>query len=63
MMECLLTTKEAALLLGKSEAWLCQQRHERRGIPFVKFPTGQIKYLYSDLLAVIEKANQGGGDV
>lgn len=55
MMEVLLTAKEAALLLNKSERTLRQDRHEMRGLPYVKLDTGAVKYLYSDVLAELQR--------
>ena len=62
MIEALLTAKEAADLLGKSERTLRQDRHAMRGLPYVKLDTGAIKYLFSDVLEEIrnQKNNKRG---
>ena len=53
-MENLLTTKEAAELLGKHYAVLADWRHQGRGPKFIRMGGRSIRYRPSDLLEWIE---------
>ena len=54
-MEHLLTTKEAAELLGKHHAVLADLRHQGRGPKFIRMGGRSIRYRPSDLLAWLEE--------
>jgi len=48
-----LTEKEVAALTGRAVQTLRNDRHKRRGFPYVKFGSS-IRYLLSDVLKVME---------
>ncbi len=50
----LLTTKQAAQILGVSIAFLERDRWEGARVPFVKIGSRAVRYRHSDLLAYIE---------
>ena len=52
--ERLLTTKEAAVILGVSVAFLERDRWAGARVPFMQVGSRAIRYRYSDLLAYIE---------
>lgn len=52
--EKLLTSKEAAPILGVSVAFLERDRWAGARIPFIKIGSRAVRYRYSDLLAYIE---------
>ena len=54
MHNLLLTTKQAAQILGVSIAFLERDRWAGARVPFVKIGSRAIRYRYSDLLAYIE---------
>ena len=54
MHDLLLTTKQAAQILGVSTAFLERDRWAGARVPFVKIGTRAVRYRYSDLLAYIE---------
>jgi len=54
MQNLLLTTKQAAQILGVSTAFLERDRWAGARVPFVKIGTRAVRYRYSDLLAYIE---------
>lgn len=49
----LLTMKEAAHILRLSRQSLCRQRRLKTGPPYIKLPTGAIRYSREELLAWI----------
>lgn len=54
MQENLLTTKEAATILGVSVAFLERDRWAGARVPFIKIGSRAVRYRLSDLLAYIE---------
>ena len=54
MQNPLLTTKQAAQILGVSIAFLERDRWAGARVPFVKIGSRAVRYRYSDLLAYIE---------
>jgi len=54
MQNPLLTTKQAAQILGISIAFLERDRWAGARVPFVKIGSRAVRYRYSDLLAYIE---------
>ncbi len=54
MNEQLLTTKQAAPILGVSVAFLERDRWAGARVPFIKIGSRAVRYRYSDLLAYIE---------
>lgn len=56
----LLTTKEAARLLGVSEAFLERDRWLGARIPFVRVGRRAIRYRHSDLDAYVQSSTSGG---
>ncbi|MCP5246830.1 MAG: helix-turn-helix domain-containing protein [Burkholderiales bacterium] len=50
----LLTTKEAAQILGVSVAFLERDRWAGARVPFIKVGSRAVRYRYSDLLAYID---------
>jgi predicted DNA-binding transcriptional regulator AlpA len=54
MQNQLLTTKQAAQILGVSTAFLERDRWAGARVPFVKIGSRAIRYRHSDLLAYIE---------
>ena len=54
MQNPLLTTKQAAQILGVSIAFLERDRWAGARVPFVKIDSRAVRYRYSDLLAYIE---------
>jgi len=54
MQDKLLTTKEAAPLLGVSVAFLERDRWAGARVPFIKIGSRAVRYRHSDLLAYIE---------
>ncbi|MCE7914887.1 MAG: DNA-binding protein [Nitrosomonas sp. PRO4] len=54
MQNSLLTTKQAAQILGVSIAFLERDRWAGARVPFVKIGSRAVRYRYSDLLAYIE---------
>jgi hypothetical protein len=61
----LLTTKEAAEIIGLSASFLHNDRYVARAegtppkYPYVKLPSGGVRYRVADLLALIEAGVQG----
>jgi excisionase family DNA binding protein len=53
MQEKLVTTKEAAVLLGVSEAFLHRDRWDARTIPFVRVGTRAVRYELADIESFI----------
>jgi hypothetical protein len=58
----LLSTDEAAAILGRSVYGMKQDRYRMRGLPYIKFDGGQIKYLLSDVKAALAAKNNRGGN-
>lgn len=54
MTDNLLTTKQAATILGVSVAFLERDRWAGARVPFIKVGSRAVRYRYSDLLAYIE---------
>lgn len=54
MQDQLLTTKQAAQILGVSSAFLERDRWAGARVPFVKIGSRAVRYRHSDLLAYIE---------
>ena len=54
MHDFLLTTKQAAQILGVSVAFLERDRWAGARVPFIKVGSRAVRYRYSDLLAYIE---------
>ena len=54
MQNPLLTTKQAAQILGVSIAFLERDRWAGARVPFVKIGSRAVRYRHSDLLAYIE---------
>ncbi len=54
MQTALLTTKQAAEILGVSVAFLERDRWARARVPFIKIGSRAVRYRHSDLLAYIE---------
>jgi predicted DNA-binding transcriptional regulator AlpA len=54
MQDKLLTTKEAAPILGVSIAFLERDRWAGARVPFIKIGSRAVRYRHSDLLAYIE---------
>ncbi len=54
MQNPLLTTKQAAQILGVSTAFLERDRWAGARVPFVKIGSRAVRYRHSDLLAYIE---------
>lgn len=54
MQDQLLTTKQAAQILGVSIAFLERDRWAGARVPFVKIGSRAVRYRHSDLLAYIE---------
>lgn len=54
MNDQLLTTKQAATLLGVSFAFLERDRWAGARVPFIKVGSRAVRYRYSDLLAYID---------
>ena len=54
MQNSLLTTKQAAQILGVSIAFLERDRWAGARVPFVKIGSRAVRYRHSDLLAYIE---------
>ena len=54
MQNLLLTTKQAAQILGVSTAFLERDRWAGARVPFVKVGSRAVRYRHSDLLAYIE---------
>ncbi len=54
MHDLLLTTKQAAQILGVSIAFLERDRWAGARVPFVKIGSRAVRYRHSDLLAYIE---------
>ncbi len=52
--DLLLTTKQAAPILGVSVAFLERDRWAGARVPFIKIGSRAVRYRYSDLLAYIE---------
>lgn len=65
-LEPLLTTKEAAAVIGLSASFLHNDRYLAKAegtspkYPYVKLPSGAVRYRPSDLLALINAGLQGG---
>ena len=65
-LEPLLTTKEAAKIIGLSVSFLNNDRYLAKAegtppkYPYVKLPSGGVRYRGVDLLALIEIGMQGG---
>lgn len=58
----LLTTEEVALLLGRTEQALRQERYEMTGLPYIKFNRWQVRYLLSDVMAALAGPGIGEGE-
>ena len=54
MHDLLLTTKQAAQILGVSVAFLERDRWAGARVPFIKIGSRAVRYRHSDLLAYIE---------
>ncbi|MCW5608915.1 MAG: helix-turn-helix domain-containing protein [Nitrosomonas sp.] len=54
MHDLLLTTKQAAQILGVSTAFLERDRWAGARVPFIKIGSRAVRYRYSDLLAYID---------
>lgn len=54
MHDLLLTTKQAAEILGVSVAFLERDRWAGARVPFIKVGSRAVRYRHSDLLAYIE---------
>lgn len=54
MEDPLLTTKQAATILGVSVAFLERDRWAGARVPFIKVGSRAVRYRYSDLLAYID---------
>lgn len=54
MTDQLLTTQQAAKLLGVSVAFLERDRWAGARVPFIKIGARAVRYRYSDLLSYIE---------
>jgi predicted DNA-binding transcriptional regulator AlpA len=54
MQTALLTTKQAAQILGVSVAFLERDRWAGARVPFIKIGSRAVRYRHSDLLAYIE---------
>jgi hypothetical protein len=58
----LLSTEEAAKILGKRAITLRKERHYMCGLPYIKFNNGQIRYQLADVEAALQAANNQGGE-
>ncbi len=58
MIEQLLTTKQAAPILGVSVAFLERDRWAGARIPFIKIGSRAVRYRLSDLMAYIESCKR-----
>ena len=59
MYEMLLTTNEVARFLRMDVRTLNNARVQHKGLPFVKTPTGGVRYRMSDLLEHMENQSRG----
>lgn len=57
MPDQLLTTKQAATILGVSVAFLERDRWAGARVPFIKVGSRAVRYRYSDLLAYIDSCS------
>ncbi|BBE50957.1 hypothetical protein OYT1_ch1400 [Ferriphaselus amnicola] len=58
MQNNLLTTKEAAPILGVSVAFLERDRWAGARVPFIKIGARAVRYRYSDLLTYIDSCRR-----
>jgi hypothetical protein len=62
-----LTEQQVSEIIGRGLQTLRNDRHRRRGLPYVKWPGGQVRYCISDVLAYMKarridpEAQRGGG--
>lgn len=53
--ERFLTEKETSKLTGRARQTLRNDRFNRRGLPYVKWPDGQVRYRLSDVMSFMEQ--------